>query len=161
MIHWFGKSWGSALNDDCPQARTPVGWPCTHCDEPIAEGDQGIIYSNGPVAHLDCFIRGTIGSVAHQLKTCSCFFPGATEGDPPGSRSNSGRKRTRSGELLGSVSPARVHDGLVRVVWHPVARFPAIQAGGPRRDVLRVGPLPSRRQHAALTGLPCVWCRTN
>ena len=83
MIHWFGNSWGSALNDDCPQARTPVGWPCTHCDEPIAEGDQGIIYSNAPVAQLDCFIRGTIGSVAHQLKTCSCFFPGATEGDPP------------------------------------------------------------------------------
>jgi hypothetical protein len=83
MMHWFGESWGSHFNDDSPHAATPVDWPCCHCDEPIIEGDQGVIYANGPVAHLNCFLRQTTGSVAHVLKTCSCYVPGASETDPP------------------------------------------------------------------------------
>jgi hypothetical protein len=41
-------------------------------------------YANGPLAHLNCFMRQTIGSVAHQLKQCRCYVPGSTEEDPPG-----------------------------------------------------------------------------
>lgn len=71
------------MNADCEHIETPVGIPCINCDEPIEDGDQGIVYSNGPVAHRNCFLRATIGSVAHQLKTCSCYIPGAPETDPP------------------------------------------------------------------------------
>lgn len=71
------------MNHDCESTETPVNETCNHCEEPIALGDQGVIYDNGPVAHLNCFLRGIVGSVAHQLKQCGCFVKGATEGDPP------------------------------------------------------------------------------
>jgi len=72
-MQWFGKSWGAPINDDCPQAAVPVGAICGPCDEPIAADDTGIIYSNGPVAHWECFMRQTVGSIAHQKKICICY----------------------------------------------------------------------------------------
>jgi hypothetical protein len=83
-MRWFGRRWPSTLCEDCPQIETPVGAACYHCSEPIQKGDTGIAYANGPVAHKNCFLRGIIGSVAHQQRRCSCFVSGSTEGDPSG-----------------------------------------------------------------------------
>jgi hypothetical protein len=73
---------------ECPHAETPQGVTCAHCDEPIVDGDHGVILpcmdsAQEDVFHYECFLRGIFGSVAHQLKMCSCFVPGAPEGDPP------------------------------------------------------------------------------
>jgi hypothetical protein len=58
---------------------------CLHCGEEIAIGDQIISTNNGKDAmHKNCGLRGVIGSVAHLERRCSCFIPGAMEGDPPG-----------------------------------------------------------------------------
>lgn len=83
-MHWFGKKWDSGLCDDCEPIDVPVGVECCHCSEIIEAGDTGIMYANGPVAHRNCFLRATIGSVAHIRRRCSCFVPGSTEDDPPG-----------------------------------------------------------------------------
>jgi hypothetical protein len=70
---WFGKKYPARAYADCPQTETPVGEPCVHCDERIEAGDDGWFYANGPVAHRECYLRGVIGSVAHQERRCSCF----------------------------------------------------------------------------------------
>jgi hypothetical protein len=57
---------------------------CTHCEEPVFDDGDRFVFANGPVAHRSCFIRTIVGSVAHQLKTCSCYVPGSTEGDADG-----------------------------------------------------------------------------
>lgn len=83
-MKWFGVSWGAPMNDDCPHVPPPVGEKCVHCDEGIVAKDSGVIYSNGPVAHRNCFLRGMHGSLSHIKKECSCFVPGATCTDPEG-----------------------------------------------------------------------------
>lgn len=83
-MKWFGEWWDSGICQDCEQTETPVGVQCIHCDEEIEEGDRGIIYANGPVCHLNCFLRSIFGSVAHIRKECGCFVPGSTETDPVG-----------------------------------------------------------------------------
>ncbi len=85
-MRWFGPSWGSQLNIDLNRMAVPEGCPCEHCGEAIEEGNQGIELDGiEPKAmfHLNCFLRQVIGSVAHQMRTCSCYVPGAHEGDPP------------------------------------------------------------------------------
>ena len=47
---------------------------------PVQDGLTGATLNE----HLECSIRSVIGSVNHLNKTCSCFVPGSTEGDPPG-----------------------------------------------------------------------------
>jgi hypothetical protein len=84
MMRWFGVSWGAPVNKDCPEVPVPVGTACSHCEEPIAEGEPGIEYANGPVTHLNCFLRQIYGSVAHIEGRCSCALPGSVEGDPEG-----------------------------------------------------------------------------
>jgi hypothetical protein len=81
---WFGTSWGSPFNHIAPQIETPVGAMCVHCEEPVALGDRGITYANGPVAHVECHTRCITGSVAHIHHRCSCYVPGSMEDDPPG-----------------------------------------------------------------------------
>jgi len=83
-MKWFGASWGAPFCEADEHIETPVGETCVHCDEPIAENDQGIVYANGPIAHLNCFLRGIHGSLAHIEKRCSCYVPGATCTDPEG-----------------------------------------------------------------------------
>lgn len=83
-MKWFGESWGAPMCKDCPHVEVPVGETCVHCEEPIAAGDSGVIASNGPVFHRNCFLRGIYGSVAHVVGDCSCFVPGSTCGDSPG-----------------------------------------------------------------------------
>jgi hypothetical protein len=62
-----------------------MGALCAHCNEPIAANDAGFLMSP-PVAvafHRACFLRSVVGSVAHQMRLCSCFVPGSTCSDDP------------------------------------------------------------------------------
>lgn len=70
---WFGTRHTAPAYETRYQTATPVGAECCHCDEPIAKGDDGWIYANGPVAHRECYLRQIVGSVAHQQRLCSCF----------------------------------------------------------------------------------------
>jgi hypothetical protein len=83
----FGGPWGAL---ECEEVPTPVGAECLHCEEPIAEGDQGVLMpyhlesgkSQLVAEHRECFLRGVFGSVAHQRRECFCF--GGQGEDPPG-----------------------------------------------------------------------------
>lgn len=83
MVKWFGKRWGF-LCDDCEKIPVPVGESCSWCNEIFLPDDNGVQYSNGPLAHKNCFLRASIGSVAHLEGRCSCYVPGASETDDPG-----------------------------------------------------------------------------
>ena len=74
---WFGKRYAAPVYESTTQTETPVGAHCIHCEEEIVIGDDGFFYANGPVAHRECFLRQTVGSVQHQQKLCSCYVPGA------------------------------------------------------------------------------------
>lgn len=51
---------------------------CLHCGERI-DPDQAIKYPNCPeFLHIECAIRVSVGSEAHQTGRCSCF--GGTDG---------------------------------------------------------------------------------
>lgn len=90
-MYWFGKKSFSRACEESRQVPIPVGKPCLHCEEPITIDDFGYIT---PVVeesgvrlvpyHYACFLRGTIGSLAHQEHRCSCYVSGSDEGDPPG-----------------------------------------------------------------------------
>lgn len=93
-MKWFGESWGAPICKPEDHAEAPVGEPCIHCEEPIQEGDKGIItpfltdwvdkdtfVEKEVPYHYACFMRNIVGSLAHINKTCSCF--GGTEEDPP------------------------------------------------------------------------------
>ncbi len=53
---------------------------CVFCEEEVLPEEQAP--SMAQPAHANCLLRQVIGSVGHQLGTCSCF--GGTEEDPPG-----------------------------------------------------------------------------
>ncbi len=58
--------------------------PCHRCGETVLHTDRHDYYSNvAEPVHRECFIRPIIGSVAHIERRCSCFVPGAEEGDDP------------------------------------------------------------------------------
>lgn len=42
-IQWFGPKPFSIVCDGDLRSPTPIGEPCTWCDEPIAEGDNGFL----------------------------------------------------------------------------------------------------------------------
>ena len=87
-MKFFGRP---PIDDDFERAATPVRTDCAHCGEPIKDGDDGWIvpYLGGPddprelVYHEACYLRGIIGSVAHQQGRCSCYVEGSTCGDDP------------------------------------------------------------------------------
>lgn len=92
---YFGECWNPHVATSHDKAPTPVGEPCSHCDEAIVEGDQGFLMPHVESmvsaeqavvkmrpTHLDCFLRQIYGSVGHQLQMCSCY--GGTTEDPPG-----------------------------------------------------------------------------
>jgi hypothetical protein len=90
-MKWFGESWDAPVCEIVDHVATPVGEKCLHCDEPIAEGDYGVVIplvdGNATIPipeHYACFMRRIIGSIAHLTRRCSCYVPGADEGDPPG-----------------------------------------------------------------------------
>jgi hypothetical protein len=85
-MRWFGPAPFSAVCRDPEIAHvpTPVGVPCSWCDEPIAADACGYFYSGPtpPAVHVECFVRQVIGSVAHQQRRCTCY--GGHDEDPPG-----------------------------------------------------------------------------
>lgn len=89
MIRWFGIKFRARMYDECAEIETPVGELCGWCNEAIEAGSNGmVIYSPRPelrpAYHRACFIRQTVGSLAHIERRCSCFVPGSTSGDPAG-----------------------------------------------------------------------------
>lgn len=89
-MQWFGQSWGAPICDPQDHAATPVGEHCGWCEEPITEEDSGVLiphvgapfraheYVTVPY-HRECFIRQIAGSVAHQLRLCSCPGSGGSD----------------------------------------------------------------------------------
>lgn len=69
----------------CGEQIMPLPNLCDHCREKVhgAPGSGYVAADRGELFHRNCFIRTIVGSVAHQLKTCSCYVPGSTEGDAP------------------------------------------------------------------------------
>jgi hypothetical protein len=57
---------------------------CSWCDEDLLIDDGPIkVLSGGATGvHRECYIRMLMGSVGHQMKTCSCF--GGKDEDPEG-----------------------------------------------------------------------------
>jgi hypothetical protein len=90
MNKLFGPAWeGSPIANEAPRVATPVGEKCIWCDEPIAEGDSGIVlpyirHGKGTwvAQHHECELRQMFGSVGHQMCRCSCY--GGEEEDPVG-----------------------------------------------------------------------------
>lgn len=87
-IAWFGVKWDAPMTDEAPEEPTPVGDHCMYCSEIIAAGESGItmpymrdahLKPERAPAHIECFLRSIIGSVAHQQHRCSCY--GGTEDD--------------------------------------------------------------------------------
>lgn len=64
--------------------RMPLPAACLRCHEPVLPTDQRQYYANRPEpVHHACWMRPIIGSVAHLAQRCSCYVPGAAEGDDP------------------------------------------------------------------------------
>lgn len=74
QIGYFGTPHEAEVYRAVGRTPTPVGSPCTYCDERILDGEDGFIDSVGHPFHRECLMRMVIGSVAHQMGTCSCFM---------------------------------------------------------------------------------------
>lgn len=81
MNGYFGVRWDAPAFEDAPELPTPVGERCLLCDEPIREGESGIVigYVGADLEpgvapeHIECFLRSILGSVSHLEKRCSCY----------------------------------------------------------------------------------------
>ena len=113
-MEWFGPAPFSPACLDNPRAATPVGTACAYCEEPVIEGESGYLVpyvGEGAVTqvayHVECLLRSTLGSVAHLERRCSCYVPGAEEGDPPGMTRRQGAKAAE--HLLHADFLGRLH----------------------------------------------------
>lgn len=75
-MRWFGKSYGAGYEAEAEHVDTPVGLTCRHCGEAIGADDSGVILG-GPLRwvsarHYECFFRGIVGGLNHQLGACTC-----------------------------------------------------------------------------------------
>lgn len=61
----FG-AWDEPFTDDLPTIAAPVGAPCFHCREGIAEGDNGAGLNFG-VVHRECHLRAVAGGIGHHV----------------------------------------------------------------------------------------------
>jgi hypothetical protein len=90
-MKFFGVRYRYAAYDEAEHVETPVGARCAHCEEPIHTGDDGWVlplldrpgHPTEAPFHRACFMRNTIGSVAHQQRLCCCFLRGSTKEDDP------------------------------------------------------------------------------
>ncbi len=77
-----------AIAQNIEQIPTPIGQPCEWCKEKFLAGEDGLAIpvvgdkGDGHYYHVNCFLRGIVGSVGHQEGSCSCY--GGTKEDPPG-----------------------------------------------------------------------------
>lgn len=89
-VKQFGpRLWLPFVSETCP---VPIRWRCAECDEGFERTDFGLMmpYSGGEgddrteIALLrECFIRQTVGSVAHQEGRCQCHGGTETDEDDP------------------------------------------------------------------------------
>lgn len=81
----FGPPWDAPIYDEAVEdgavAETPIGQPCNWCQEPIVEGDSGIMLTAWDVSgkakrvplHKECELRSVLGSLGHMMRKCSCY----------------------------------------------------------------------------------------
>ena len=84
-MKWFGEPGGAPYETDCPHVDTPVGVPCAWCDEPFADGDDGVIVPGvpgGSAFHYECHLRQVVGGLNHLRGNCICCG-GNEPPDPP------------------------------------------------------------------------------
>jgi hypothetical protein len=69
---------------------TPEDAKCIWCDEELTPEEHGFVMDHisehsvtDAFYHQECMIRSTVGSVAHQMKTCSCYGGTETDEDDP------------------------------------------------------------------------------
>jgi hypothetical protein len=55
---------------------------CIYCGDTILPHEISLPINIGDVIHIECSIRMIVGSIGHQIKTCSCY--GGDYEDPPG-----------------------------------------------------------------------------
>jgi hypothetical protein len=85
-MKWFGTSWNAPINQESEHVATPVDDICMHCTERIAAADDGVIIphrgetvpncdyeATAKPYHRECFLRITLGSLAHLERRCSCY----------------------------------------------------------------------------------------
>lgn len=89
VAHYFGPvAMDGPTFDTGPDRRvirqpTPVGEPCHHCAEAIADGESGTWWASRQPVHAECWLRQVMGSPAHLVNQCSCagkeepLFPGS------------------------------------------------------------------------------------
>ena len=82
-MRYFGTRYDVPTYEDAEEIPIPVGDGCIWCEEPIEDGDDGIQYINGPVAHRECWLRQGLGGANHINGTCTCRG-GSNPPDPPG-----------------------------------------------------------------------------
>lgn len=87
-VAYFGEKWDAPHLDEEPdkvvvQIPTPVGEICPLCEEPVNDGDRGLMMpfvttvdgdwvgKPRPV-HAECNLRQVLGSPAHLMGTCRC-----------------------------------------------------------------------------------------
>lgn len=100
-LKYFGPS--ELRKSDEEHIATPVGAACILCEEGIKEGDIGTINFAGQISHYECGLRSVVGSVAHQLRRCSCH--GGVGEDPPGMSAREA-----------AIAAARLHEARMRGV---------------------------------------------
>ena len=89
-MQWFGTPWPApglpapVCEDLHRRTAVPVGERCGQCGEPVEEGDSGVTMLHIEVnqfaetiatlkpQHVECFIRSSVGSLAHLAHRCSC-----------------------------------------------------------------------------------------
>jgi len=102
----FGPAWDAPSCEYADLVATPVGEPCLECEEPILDGDRGMVMPfvhdrNGVAVgtwapmHLECYLRGTM---SHLYEQCRCYVPG-----------RSLREEARA--TLGAINVARAEEG--------------------------------------------------
>jgi hypothetical protein len=77
LVKWFGPE--PFANACLEGTRVPIPLAqCDFCDEPFLDTDVGF-EMEGPLGaystpiHQECMLRLVVGSVAHQMKMCSCY----------------------------------------------------------------------------------------
>lgn len=80
--YWFGRKRDAPLWDDMVETATPTASACVWCDEPIVDGDDGLINWLGQISHTDCMLVQGLGGVNHQRGLCRCFG-GNEPSNPP------------------------------------------------------------------------------
>lgn len=89
-VVYFGVRWDAPHFDEAVEVPTPVGEKCLYCREPVVEGESGTLMPVGQIdgpgtvepVHIECFLRSTIGDVAHLEGRCTCYGGGDRDERP-------------------------------------------------------------------------------